>query len=292
MIALAGPDIPREVLVASGRDAGPVRFDPDRAPGRAAEWLESKFAPWALPVLDAWAEGAYDGLEAVLFSRSDDTSQRLYYYLCELQRLGRVAGPEPLLLDSARIPRATSLDRTVDRLRALVDRLGIGDAALEAAIARTNADRAAERDRDERPACLLTGTAPPDHRLHAVIEAAGFRAVGQTLVEAWCDPGAPVTGGSGDPVAALGRWLHERPDGPRGFRDPAASLADAIRRVGARAVVLWRVEEDEAQCWHLPQERAALAAAGVPALVLTRRNWRANDGAGAEIATFLQGIAA
>ncbi|WP_081996022.1 hypothetical protein [Croceibacterium mercuriale] len=292
MIAIAGPDIPRELLIASGRDAGPVRFDPDRAPGRAADWLESKFAPWAMPVLDAWAEGAYDGLEAVLFSRSDDTSQRLYYYLCELQRLGRIAGPEPLLLDSARIPRPASLARTVERLRVLVQRLGIADAALEAAIARTNAERGAGPAADDRPACLLTGTAPPDGRLHAVIADAGFRPVGQTLAEAWCDRGAPVAEGSGDPVAALGRWMHERPDGPRGFRDPVASLAAGIAQAQARAVVLWRVEEDEAQCWHLPQERAALAQAGVPALVLTRRDWRGRDGAGAEIAGFLQGIAA
>jgi hypothetical protein len=59
---------------------------------------------------------------------------------------------------------------------------------------------------------------------------------------------------------------------------------------GAQAVVLWQIEEDEAQAWHLPAQRAALAGEGVPALVMTRRDWLARDGAADEIAAFLQGI--
>jgi hypothetical protein len=51
--------------------------------------------------------------------------------------------------------------------------------------------------------------------------------------------------------------------------------------------VLWQTEEDEAQAWHLPAQRAALAASGVPALVLTRRDWLARDGAPEEIVAFL-----
>ena len=59
---------------------------------------------------------------------------------------------------------------------------------------------------------------------------------------------------------------------------------------GAEAVVLWQIEEDEAQAWHLPSQRAALAREGLPALVMTRRDWLARDGAADEIAGFLQGI--
>jgi hypothetical protein len=55
-------------------------------------------------------------------------------------------------------------------------------------------------------------------------------------------------------------------------------------------VVLWQIEEDDALAWHLPAQRAALARAGVPALVLTRRDWLARDGASEEIGAFLQGI--
>ena len=53
---------------------------------------------------------------------------------------------------------------------------------------------------------------------------------------------------------------------------------------------LFELEEDEAQAWHLPAQRAALASEGLPALVMTRRDWLARDGAGDEIAAFLQGI--
>jgi hypothetical protein len=42
-------------------------------------------------------------------------------------------------------------------------------------------------------------------------------------------------------------------------------------------VVLWQIEEDEAQAWHLPAQRAALASEGLPALVMTRRDWLARD---------------
>jgi hypothetical protein len=59
---------------------------------------------------------------------------------------------------------------------------------------------------------------------------------------------------------------------------------------GAEAVILWQIEEDESQAWHLPSQRAALAAAGIPALIMTRRDWLARDGAGDEIRAFLQGV--
>ena len=55
-------------------------------------------------------------------------------------------------------------------------------------------------------------------------------------------------------------------------------------------VGLHQTEDDEAQAWHLPTQRAALAAEGVPALVMTRRDWLAHDGAREGISAFLQGI--
>jgi hypothetical protein len=53
-------------------------------------------------------------------------------------------------------------------------------------------------------------------------------------------------------------------------------------------VVLWYAEEDEAEVWHLPAQKRALAEAGIPALVLTRRSWRGDDGVDADIAAFLK----
>ena len=84
--------------------------------------------------------------------------------------------------------------------------------------------------------------------------------------------------------------MHADPAGPRSFADPGAALSQAIAESRAEAVVLWQTEEDEAQAWHLPAQRATLAREGLPALVMTRRDWLARDGAGDEIAAFLKGI--
>jgi hypothetical protein len=290
LIAIAGPDLPHEVLLAAVCHAGPIAFDPERDTPQALQWVESKFAPWAFAVVEGWAEGAYDGLEAVLFSRADDSSQRLYYYICELQRRGLLAGPEPLICDIAKIPRASSVDRTAFAVRKLAQRLGVDDKALEAAIVTTNQRRSAVPSLAEGRRCLLTGTPPPDDRLHRAIAAQGFVPVGSTLAEDWADLGDPVAEGSGDPAQAIARGMHARQSGSRSFADPETRLRATIDACRASAVVLWRIEEEEAQCWHLPAERRALDEAGVPALVLTRRDWLARDGAAAEIAAFLSEI--
>ena len=290
-IAHVGPNLPQDLLRATGRHAGPLAFDPDRPTPVADSWMESKFAPWARAILEGWAAGDYDGLGQVIFSRADDSAQRLYYYLCELQRRGLVAGPEALILDIAKVPRGSSVERTADSLRRLAARLGVDAAGLAPAIDACNAERSQPAQPGEPgPSCLLAGTPPPDRRLHGVAERAGFSAVGSTLVETWTQLGAIVELADGDAMAALARQVHADPAGPRSFADAGAALREAIAESGAQAVVLWQIEEDEAQAWHLPSQRAALASEGLPALVMTRRDWLARDGAADEIAAFLQGI--
>jgi hypothetical protein len=292
VIAIAGPNLPHDVLIASQRGGEPLGFDPDREVVRAGEWLETKFAPWAAPVLEAWLDGEYDHLQYVLFSRAEDTSQRLYYYACELQRRGLLGGPQPLIFDVAKIPRTASLDRTITQVRELMRLLEVSEEALEAAIAQTNRSRSPRESDTGRPVCLLVGTAPPDERLHTAVADAGFTPVGRTLAEDWMDLGDPVEERSGDPARAVGRQLHEREDGPRSFADPAKRLAAKIEASGANAVIHWRIEEDEAQTWHLPAERRMLEQSGLPSLVLTRRDWRCRDGVAEEVRTFLEGVAA
>ena len=290
-IAHVGPNLPQDLLRATGCHAGPLEFDCERPTPTADRWMESKFAPWARAILEGWAAGDYDGLGQVLFSRADDSAQRLYYYLCELQRRGWVGGPEPLILDIAKIPRGSSVDRTAESLRLLADRLGVDAAGLARAIDACNAERARPTAPAAfQPRCLLVGTPPPDLRLHEAAERAGFSGVGPTLRETWTQLGAIVDVAGGDAIAALARQVHADPAGPRSFADAGVTLREAIARSGAEAVVLWQIEEDEAQAWHLPAQRAALASEAVPALVMTRRDWLARDGAGDEIAAFLQGI--
>lgn len=293
MIAIAGPNLPHDVLTAARCGAGPLAFDPDRDAPRAAKWLETKFAPWAGPVLEAWLDGDYDHLQYVLFSRAEDTSQRLYYYCCELQRRGLLAGPQPVIFDVAKIPRPASLDRTVTQVRQLMQLLEVSEEALEDAIAQNNRLRSSpQQEGGDRPVCLLTGTAPPDRRLHDVVQAVGFAPVGRTLAADWVDLGSPVEERTGDPAIAVGRQLHAREDGPRSFADPAARLARKIEASGASTIIHWRIEEDEAQTWHLPAERRVLENSGLPSLVLTRRDWRCRDGVAEEIKSFLEGMAA
>lgn len=292
MIALAGPNLPHEVLAAAGQHDGPIALDLAMPTPKAQQWLESKFAPWAFALVEAWANGAYDHLDAVLFSRADDTSQRLYYYLCELQRRGLVAGPRPLIFDVGKIPRPSSRELTVAAVRKLACELGVDDNALEAAIVAGNAARAEKPAAPAAgPVCLLHGTPPPDRRLHDAIEAAGFAASGLTLAELWQSAGPAVAEGTGEPAAALGAQLHARRQGARSFADPATHMHDLVLASGARAVVLWRIEEDEAQTWQFPAERRALASLAVPTLALTRADWLARDGAIAAITQFLAGVA-
>lgn len=290
-IAGVGPNLPYEVLMATGRYGGPLPLDPDRETPRANAWLESKFAPWAFPLLEAWAEGAYDDREFVVFSRADDTAHRLYYYICELRRQGLIGGPEPLVFDVSKIARGSSIARTIDEVRGLALRLGVGSDELERMIAELNRQRAKAAPGTDGRRCLLAGTPPPDRRLHEAIAQCGFDPMGRTLAETWSDPGAAVQENTGDPEAAIGRQLHSVADGPRSTTDPAEMLRARIRSTDCRAVILWRIEQDEAAAWHMPAQRAVLEASGLPYLVMTRRDWLARDGAAGEVREFLAGIA-
>lgn len=289
MIAIAGPNLPHQLLAAAGCHAGALAFAPDRDCMRAAQWLESKFQPWAPCVLEHWLDGDYDQFDAVLFSRADDTSQRLYYYLTEMQRMGQVGGPQPLIFDVAKIPRPASLQRTADSLRALGAQLQVSDTALEAAIRQANAVVPPATAANGERICLVVGSPMPDERLYPAISGSGYVPVGTTLAQSWLAPATPVEEGAGDPYVALARALQEMDNGPRSFADPAERLLRQVSDSGASAVVIWHIEEDEARTWQLPAERQALEQAGVPHLVLSRRDWLARDGAAEEIAAFLAG---
>ena len=291
MIATTGPCIPHDLLEATGRHVGALPWRLDRATPRADQWLESKFPAWARSIVEDWADGRFDDLEAVVFSRGDDAAQRLYYYICELQRRGLVRGARLTVVDVAKIPRSTSEAHTIASVRRLAAEFGLDDDALEAGIAATNARRAAvPAVQPGNPACLIVGTPPPHRSLHEAIEDAGFAASGETLAEAWADLGPEVERDSGDPAAAIGRQVHRRPNDRRGFGDLVQQTLDLARRSNAAAVVLWYTEEDEARIWELPRIRGALASAGVPLLLMTRRDEAARDGAPDEIRTFLKGL--
>lgn len=292
MFAYAGPNLPHDLFEATGRNAGPLTWNVDRAMPAADRWLESKFAPWTRSVLQDWAEGALDHLEAVVFSRADDSAQRLYYYLCELRRAGAIKGPELLVLDIAKSPRPSSIARDEVALRKLAERLGVGEAALGRAIAAGNARRAGPvASATGAKVCLIAGSPLPDERMHRMVEQSGWSATGCTLAEEWGDLGPVVDEGS-EPFAALARQLHARRVDTRGFFDRSGALTEAAAASAAKAAILWLIEEDDTTVWHLPAMRAALEAQGLPVLVATRRDWSCCDGIDAEISAFLAGVAA
>ena len=138
-----------------------------------------KFAPWARAILEGWAAGDYDGLGQVVFSRADDSTQRLYYYLCELQRRGLVGGPEALILDIAKVPRAEQ--RGSHGVQSAPTGGGLASSEISARCGYRGCNlkraRADAGPRQARP-CLWAGTPPPDGRLPRLRPDAGFARAG------------------------------------------------------------------------------------------------------------------
>ncbi len=141
-IGFVGLDFPQDVTFALPMPCLHLPWRAGHATPFADQWLESSFPGWARSIVESWSSGAFDVLAAVVFSRGDDASQRLYYYVRELQRRGRLSGPEPLILDVARIPRETSRRHTRAALATVTRALGLDDDALRRGIARANALRA------------------------------------------------------------------------------------------------------------------------------------------------------
>jgi hypothetical protein len=291
MIAYAGPNLPHDLFEATDSKVERLSWNIDRPMPAAERWLESKFAPWTRSVVQDWADGALDHLEAVVFSRADDSAQRLYYYLCELRRAGSIKGPEPLILDIAKIARDSSVARTEAALRKLGERLGVDATALAKAISSGNTKRGtgAAVSASAAPVYLIAGSSLPDDRMHRMVAQSGWCAVGRTLADEWADRG-PHVDETGDPFAALARQLNARHLDTRGFSDRAATLVQQARDVGAKAALLWLIEEDDTTVWHLPALRAALTCEGLPVLVATRRDWSCSDGIDTEISAFLAGV--
>lgn len=163
VVGLLGEDIPMELVRAAGaaglqlaglqvRDlmATGVTEDGSETP-HADRYLEASFPPSARQTVEAWLTGAFDFLDAVIFSRSNDSTQRLYYYLCELQRRGLAQGPRPLLYDLAKIPRASSQRHTQLATLRLARELAVdvGSEALSEAIRVRNRRRALFRELED-----------------------------------------------------------------------------------------------------------------------------------------------
>jgi len=140
VIGYVGAEIPVELIVAAR--AFPLRLPNFAQATPAADaYLESSFMPEARSVCEQYLHGALNFLDAIIFPRSNDSAQRLYYYLSELRSRGLAAGPEPLIFDLAKIPRATSRVHSRSAVSRLAAQIGAIEKALPGAIAQRNRRR-------------------------------------------------------------------------------------------------------------------------------------------------------
>jgi len=321
-VGIVGPDVPIDVLLASGRPFGHLPWQSTDETAWADGWLESSFPYWARSILEQWHAGAFDALDAVVFSRGDDAGQRLYYYVSGLQRRGLLGGPAPQVFDIAYARRDSSVRHTAAAIRDLCRVLDVAAAALPAAIERANRlrrtlanleqaratngplyerlaraalwsdptrwiDDAAIPERGtSRLRVLLAGSVPPDDRLHKAIEATGASVIAEAHVHGLMRLGPAVALDRASAETQLALRLREASVGPRAMIDRARWVVARAAAARADAVVIWLTREDEALAWHVPAQRGALAAAGMPALIVPAARWQADDGTLDRIAGF------
>lgn len=115
VIGYLGNTAPVELIEALG--AYPVMLTglPGRQTPRADEFMEDLFDPIVRGVFEQVLEGRLAWLDALVLPRSNDSIQRLYYYLCELRRRG-MAAPLPVLFDLQHTPSEAARDYNLARM--------------------------------------------------------------------------------------------------------------------------------------------------------------------------------
>lgn len=335
VVGYVGAEIPVELIIAANamplQLSGLVLTDFKEAD----RYLEDRFAPSVRAVAEQYLRGRLDFLDAIILPRSDDSAQRLYYYLCELCRSKIVDGPTPLIYDLAKIPRDSSLTYTEQATRKLAQTIGCEELALPKAIALRNRRRdllaaanlarirrnnvqgsfidrlfrAAdlceaipfdtalsdwlERNQREEaipgPRVLLTGSAPPDERLHRAVESAGGNVVAEFGDFASCSAQLPAIPEEGS-FTALAQHYHSLTHGSRAFINRAKETVARAQSSQVDGVIQWLIEQEEALVWDVPAQKSALAAAGIPTLSMVRRCWDASDGTIDEIISFTKSL--
>lgn len=329
VVGYVGEEIPVALIAASGALPVRVRGEAGCPTPRADEFMESAFSPSLRAIAEQWLEGKLNFLSAVVFPRSDDSAQRLYYYLCELQRRGRCAGPRPLLYDIARIARPASVTHSRDSTRRLAEELGVNAALLTTArrrVTQREALLATLRSRRHAAAPLAGGLA---WRVQQVAEH-DWRESFDESTRQWLatapnlsSPLRVVLAGDAPPDDSLHRVIEssggsvvlELTESPPGVESADAPELDAIAdhyqsrqgpvlamradpswvarcasEVQADAVLFWLIEEDEALPWEISRQMRALRERGLPTLLLTRQPWVADERARQQVNEFMTGL--
>ncbi len=309
VIGYVGNDVPVALILAA--DALPVRL---RAPADAtpapSEFVESSFAWPQRFIADQWLAGALDHLDAVIFSRSDDSGQRLYYYFCELKRRAICGGPRPLLYDVAGLERQTSFEHTLESTRLLADQLGTRAHHTEMALQRVCAreqllqslqarrllpaplrgsmawafEFAAACDwREEFDAAARTwlDQSPLLHLPRRVLLAGNaphddqlhlaIEACGASIVRELTESATSGERTQREPFATIADEFQRRESPALAMRRDAQWLVEHARQHRADLLLLWLSEEDEALPWEIARQVRSLREAGIPHFLLARQ---------------------
>ncbi len=310
VVGYVGGDIPVALILAA--NALPVRLRGlgDAATPAADRFVESSFAPALRSIAEQWLNESLDHLDAVIFSRGDDSTQRLYYYVCELRRRGVCAGPRPLLYDIAGLDRALSFEHTLDSTRLLAMQLGSAPERLAAAFGRVQ--RRAElvqavkaqrqlpaplrgsdawsfdfaagcdwRESFDAGARQWLAQASLLHLPKRVVLAGdpppddqlhlAVEACGACVVLELTEASGAAERGEREPLAAIAEESRRFQSPALAMRRNARWLADNALDQRADAVLVWLSEQDEALPWEIARQMRALRESGVPALLLSRQ---------------------
>jgi hypothetical protein len=312
-IGYMGHDVPVELILAANALPEAVQGRVGEPTPQADRYLEPTFTPASRSIAEQWLNGELDELEAVIFSRSDDSAQRLYYYMCELQRREVCGGPRPLMYDIAACDRASSLAHTVDSTRHLASALGASPELLEGAIARvqqrtdllitalnsTRAGqpargsfvgrrlRAAERDWSLQFDQTLRD---PQDPLPVRRDATRLMMIGSTPGDERLHEAAERTGAN--IIGTLNAFTPHEIEAGADTADPFEQVARRCRAHPWRrmlqspaafcsraieskvaGVILWVLAEDTGLSWVYPRLERVLREHSIPVLPLTMQQW-------------------
>ena len=329
IVAHVGNDVPVALIAAAGALPLRLRGIAGASTAHADQYLESAVSPELRAIVEQWLVGELDFIDSVVFPRTDDSAQRVYYYLCELQRRGVCNGPRPLLYDVANLGRSMSAEYTRESTRRLAAELGVDPVQLCEAVRRvaqreellsdirarraapapvpgslawqwnrasacdwrTSFDDAARRWLQNAAVLsgvrriLLAGDPLPDDSLHQAIENAGGSVVVELTESASSEAPAQLP-----TIDSVADEFHARRNPVLAMRENGQWIADRAREARAEAAVIWLIEEDESLPWEIARQMRSLDSAGIPALLLSRRAWRADVGSLDIVSKFVSGL--
>jgi len=326
VIGYVGNDVPVALILAANSLPLRLRGDLRVSTDRANQFVESAFSPEMRAIVEQWLAGELDFLHSVVFPRTDDSAQRVYYYLCELQRRRTCGGPRPLLYDVANIGRSSSEAYTRESTRRLARELGtriddLGSAVRrvaqrEALLAEVQARRVAESPlvgswayavernsggdwREEfdvatRQRLSAAPSMPRPRRILLVGDPPpddslhlGIEAAGGSVVMELTESVPGEIPAQAEPLDALADQFHSRRNPVREMRVNSQWVVEQARHAKADAVVFWLIEEDEALPWEIARQVRSLQAANIPALLMARQPWRPTESALTQVKQFV-----